>query len=114
MHRERPTPKSRIEETYRNERLNHEGFTTTTFFLYCQESVTRPKHERELICNTGGKLTDIGVAENKASAQRILMPVHFTANDAEQGLAVDQNLHTILLDDFVELARLLHVLEVVS
>lgn len=59
-------------------------------------------------------LTDIGVAENESSAQLVLMPVHFTSNDAEQSLAVDQNLHTVLLNNFIELSRLLHILEVVS
>lgn len=61
-----------------------------------------------------GPLTDIGVAENESPTQLVFMPVHFTANDTEESLAVDQNFHAVLLDNLVELARFLHVLEVVG
>lgn len=61
-----------------------------------------------------GKLTDVGVTENESPAQFIFMPVHFTANDTEESLAVDQNFHTVLFNNFVEFPRLLHVLQVIS
>lgn len=58
-------------------------------------------------------LTDIGVAEDKALAELVFVPVHLTSDNAEQGLAVDNHLYTILLDNFVELGRLVNVLQVV-
>ena len=62
----------------------------------------------------GEKLTDVGVAEDESLAQLVLVPVHLTTNDAKQRLAVDQDLHTVLLHNLVELARLLDVLKVVG
>lgn len=61
-----------------------------------------------------GPHTDVGVAENKSSAQLILLPVHFTADNTEQSLAVDQDLHAVLLDYLIEFSRLLHVLQVIG
>ena len=61
-----------------------------------------------------GPLTDIRVTENKSSAQFILLPVHFTADNTEQSLAVNQDLHAVLFDYFIELSRLLHVLQVIG
>lgn len=61
-----------------------------------------------------GPLTDIGVAENESPTQLVLMPIHFTANDTEESLAIDQDFDTVLLDYLVELSRFLHVLEVVG
>ena len=60
------------------------------------------------------KLTNVGVAEDESLAQLILVPVHLATDDAKQRLAVDQDLHTVLLHNLVELARLLDVLEVVG
>lgn len=42
------------------------------------------------------------------------MPVHLTANDAEQGFAVDQDFHSVLFHNFIEGAWLLDIFEVVS
>lgn len=56
------------------------------------------------------ELTNIGVAEHKPAAEFVFMPVHFTADDTEQCLAINQDLHTILFNYLVELVWLLHVL----
>lgn len=61
-----------------------------------------------------GKLTDVGVSENESPTQLIFMPVHFTANDTEKSFAINQNLHTVLFNDFIELCRFFHVLEVIG
>jgi hypothetical protein len=43
----------------------------------------------------------------------ILLPMHLTPDDGEESLAVDEDTNAILLDDLVELSRLLYILEVV-
>lgn len=40
------------------------------------------------------------------NSQSIILPIHLTANDAEERLAVDQNCDTILLHLFIKFARL--------
>lgn len=70
--------------------LNHERLAAATFFL------------------------DVGVAENESSAQLVLLPVHFAADNTEQSLAVDEDLDAVLLDYLIELSRLLHVLQVIG
>ena len=52
--------------------------------------------------------------EDKLLVELILNPVHLASDDAEERLAVNQDLDTILLDHFVELSWLVDVLEVVG
>ena len=47
----------------------------------------------------------VGIVEDKLGTQTILLPVHLTANNAEQCLAVNQDLYTTLLDPLVESTR---------
>lgn len=59
-------------------------------------------------------LTNVGIREDESLTERILHPIHLAANDAKQGLAIDQDFNAILLNRFVERARLVNVLEVVG
>jgi hypothetical protein len=59
------------------------------------------------------KLTDIRVLEDEPRTQFILQPVHFTADNAEKRLAVDQDLYTVLLYTFVEGSRFVNVFQVI-
>lgn len=59
-------------------------------------------------------LTDVRVPENEPRAQFILQPVHLTSNNAEQRLAVNQHLDTILLDRLIERSRLVHIFQMVG
>lgn len=59
------------------------------------------------------QLTYVGISKHKSLVQFVLYPIHLTSNDAEQRLAVNKNLHAVLLDLFVERSGLLHIFEVV-
>lgn len=58
--------------------------------------------------------TDIGVLKHKLLTQFIFRPVHFAADDAEEGFAVNQNLDAVLLHQFIESARLVDVFQLVG
>ena len=62
------------------------------------------------------RLDDVWIVEDKLCREPVLLPVHLGANDAEEGLAVDEDLNAVLLDTLVKLARLarLDVLEMVA
>lgn len=62
------------------------------------------------------RLHHVGIVEDELGRQSVLLPVHLGANDAEEGLAVDEHLYAILLDTLVKLASLfrLDVFEVVA
>lgn len=57
--------------------------------------------------------TDVGVLKHKLLTQFVLCPIHLGTNNAEQRLAIDQDLDTILLHRFIESARLINVFQVV-
>ena len=59
-------------------------------------------------------LTDVGVPEMEALVELVLDPVHLGADDAEEGLTVNEDLDAVLLDLLVEGARAIDVLEVVG
>ena len=59
------------------------------------------------------QLTDVGVLKDEALVQLVFEPVHLRSNDAEQGLGVDKNLDTILLNSLIKGSSLVHVFEVV-
>lgn len=61
-----------------------------------------------------GVLTNIRVREHESLVQLVLNPVHLTADDTEQGLAVYQDLDPVLLNRFVECTRPVHILQVVG
>lgn len=65
--------------------------------------------------STTASLLDVGVVEDKLGAETVFLPVHLASDDAEQRLAVDEHLNTILLDALVESTCFfgLDVLEVV-
>ena len=50
---------------------------------------------------------------HRYAPQTVLLPVHLAPNDREERLAVDDDLDPVLLDDLVELGRLLDVFEVI-
>ena len=58
--------------------------------------------------------TYVWISEHKSLVQLILHPVHLTANDAKQRLAVNQHLHAILFDFLVKHSWLLHEFEMVG
>ncbi len=62
----------------------------------------------------GARLTYVRVPEEEALVKLVLDPVHLAADDAEEGLAVDQDADAVLLDLLVERARAVDVLEVVG
>jgi len=57
---------------------------------------------------------DIRIVKDELGAQRVLFPVHLAADDGEQRLAVYEHPHAVLLDDLVELAGLVYVVEVIG
>lgn len=52
-----------------------------------------------LVCGVGVH-TDIWVLEHKLLVELVFYPVHLASNNAEESFAVNQNLHTILLQNF--------------
>lgn len=75
------------------------------------------KKKDQIIRSTTGKeergLTYVGVPEHKSLIQFVFYPVHLTADDAEQSLAIDQNLHSVLFYSLIESACFIHILEVI-
>lgn len=59
------------------------------------------------------ELTDVWVLEDEPLIKLVLDPVHLTANNTEESLAVDQHLDTVLLYCLVKSARLVHILQVI-
>src|SRR5262245_60911523 len=53
------------------------------------------------------------LADAKGAPQRVLLPVHLAPDYRKEGFAVDEHADAILLDDLVERARAVDVLEVV-
>jgi hypothetical protein len=51
----------------------------------------------------------IGVVEDKLASNLIFDKVHGGSDERHEGFAVDDDLVVVLLDDFVEFARLFHV-----
>lgn len=62
---------------------------------------------------TSAFFLDVRILENELRRDLVLFPVHFAVNDTEECFAVNENFHTVLRHDFVELARLVDVFEVV-
>lgn len=89
--------------------LDHEGLAASTLFLCCTVS-----KDFRVIHKRAGLLTYIRVSEDESPTQLVLLPVHFTADDAKQRFAVDQDLHAVLFHDFIERSRFLHKFEVVG
>ena len=56
-------------------------------------------------------LCNVRISEDKSCTQLVFLPVHFAANDAEEGLAVYQNFDTVLFHDFIELLGFVHIFE---
>ena len=63
--------------------------------------------------STAATLLDVWVVEDEFGAEGVLLPVHFRADDAEERLGVDDNLHAVLLDDLVEARRLVDIFQMV-
>jgi len=51
----------------------------------------------------------VRVLEDELGAHSILMPVHLTPDNGEEGFAIYEHFDALLLYDLVELSRLLHV-----
>lgn len=51
--------------------------------------------------------------EDKLGLQRVLLPIHLTANDGEERLGIDDDLDPILLDNLIKPLRLVDVLQVI-
>src|SRR5438477_8429912 len=62
--------------------LYHETLTTTALFLYRRQKVSTLENEME----KGERHTDIRIPKHESSTQFILHPIHFAANNTEQGL----------------------------
>lgn len=58
-------------------------------------------------------LFNVRIAKDEATAQFVLGPVHLAADDAEERLAVDQDLDPILFHGLVKGPRFVDVFEVV-
>jgi len=58
-------------------------------------------------------LCDVWIPEDELGAQFILQPIHLAPNDAEQGLAINEDLDAVLLNDLVEFTWLVHVFEMI-
>src|SRR5699024_7872651 len=87
--------------------------TVSIFLCFTYSSQYRRRLPRRGPMNGGVQRTYVGVPEDEALVELVLGPVHLAANDAEEGLAVDEHLDAILLDCLVKGARLVHVFEVV-
>lgn len=63
--------------------------------------------------NRVGRLTYVGIPKNKFLIQLVFCPVHLAADDAEQGLAIDEHLDPVLLDRLVKRTGLVDIFEMV-
>lgn len=59
-------------------------------------------------------LLDVGIVEDKLARDLVLLPVHLAPYYTEEGLTIYENLHTVLLNNFIELAGLVDVFEVIG
>lgn len=58
-------------------------------------------------------LTYIWIPEYESLVQLILHPIHLAADNAEQRLAVNQDLDAVLFYRLIEFSRFIHVLEMI-
>ena len=61
-----------------------------------------------------GPLTYIWIPKDKPTVQLVLHPIHLTTNDAKKRPAVNEHLHSVLLDCFVKCSGFLHVFEMIG
>lgn len=60
------------------------------------------------------RLTYVRIAKYEPLVELVLDPIHFAPDDAEQRLAVDQDLYTILLYLLVKSSGFVDIIEVVG